>query len=363
MRDLYRKMVEGIPVPEGQAERIRAAALAAEPERRRPFRPWRHGKKVLLAAALAGALLVTAAASGIAEWDPAFLEIFGAASQDVPGGSGVFQEVNAVSVCGDVTLTVRQAIGDKRNLYLLLDYQLPEDADLEAAAAAEYLRPSPVLVYKGQAITWEDVQSFSDVGEVKLEFGQDSVSGQVTRVLGFDPETRTMSILVECDLADWSLAARLLNAPVTLVAGPPAAPAGEGEIPLADQLAVVSFKPSFDVDPAKGSVKTENASYKAEVSPLSLHVQMEGDDLASGDGNSLIQALQESLVLRFRDGTEVPAAQLEQPGGSSHGGGSLTLHDDGRTSGRVSFDLVFEIFLDPADVEAVLVGDVEIPVS
>ena len=56
----YQAMVETLPVPAGQAERMKAAALAAEPERRRRFRPWSVGKKVLLAAVLAVGILITA---------------------------------------------------------------------------------------------------------------------------------------------------------------------------------------------------------------------------------------------------------------------------------------------------------------
>ena len=361
----YQRMVEGIPVPEEQKERLKAAALAAEPEKRRRTRLRGPGRKGLLAAVLAVCLLIPAvAASEAVDWAPAFLEIFGPASQSVPGAGGVFQDVSAVGVCGDVTLTVGQAIGDKRNLYLLLDYQLPEDTDLEAVAAAEDLRPPRILVYKGRGIAWEDVEEFSSTEEAERELGTSSVSGQVTRTLGFDPETRSLTVLVQCDLAEWSLAARVLNAPVTLVAGPPVMAAGGEEVPLADHLAVVSFTPSFEVRPVRGSVKTEGASYRAEVSHLSLHVRMKGEELPGWSaGDAMLSEFKELLVLRFRDGTETTVSVLEQPGGSSNAHASRTHYDDGRVSGTVTLNLVFETFLNPAEVEAVLVGDVEIPVS
>lgn len=365
----YQRMTETLPVPEGQAERLRAAVLAAEPgrRRRRPFRPWGHGRKVLLAAALGAALLIPAvAAAETADWDPVFLGIFGASSREVPGAEGLFRDVQAVSVCGDVTLTVRQAIGDRGNLYLLLDYQLPETADLEAAAEAAHLRPPRILVYKGKEITWEKVQAYATLEEAERELGIDSVSGQVTSTLGLDPETRVMSVLVECDLAERSPLAKLLNAPVTLVAGPPAIAAEEGEedVPLADRLAVVSFTPNFDVDPAKGSAKSEDGTVcKAEVSPLSLSVRIQGKDLPDWEAKDLLAEFKALVTLRFRDGREIPAGDLEEPGGSSSGGSSLTHHDDGRLSGVLTLNLVFETFLDPDQVEAVLVGDLEIPVS
>lgn len=363
----YQKMMEMLPVPAGQEERLKAAVLAAAPERRRRrFRPWGRGKKLALAAAVTAVLLASASfASETADWDPVFLGIFGPESQGAPGAEGVFQNVQAVGVCGDVTLTVRQAIGDKGNLYLLLDYQLPESTDLEAAAAGR-LRSSEILVYKGKQISWEDVQPLAAPQDAKRTFGMDSTSGMSSQVLEVDAETHTVSMMIECDMNDFPLS-RLLNAPVSLIAGPPALISmdEDGEdIPLTNQLAVVSFKPSFDVSPAKGSAKTEDGTaYKAEVSPLSLSVRIKGDDLPDWDAKDMLSEFKALVTLRFRDGTEAHVSDLEQPGGSSNGGGSLTHYDDGRRSGTLTLNLVFETFLDPAEVEAVLVGDVEIPVD
>lgn len=363
----YQQMMETLPVPEGQAERLKAAVLAAEPEKRgRRYRPWGRGRKLALAAAAAAVLLATAVgASETADWDPVFLGLFGASSQAVPNADGVFQDVQAAGVCGDVTLTVRQAIGDKGNLYLLLDYQLPEGTDVEAAAAGR-LRPSEVLVYKGQRIPWEDVRPLAAPRDAVRAFGMGSTSGMSSHVLEVDVETRTVSMMIECDMNDSPLS-RLLNAPVSLIAGPPALISmdEDGEdVPLTDQLAVVSFTPSFNAKTVKGSAKAEDGSVcKAEVSPLSLSVRIKGDDLPDWDAQDLLSELKALAALRFRDGTETPVTDLEQPGGSSSGGGSLTHHDDGRLSGTLTLDLVFETFLDPAEVEAVLVGDVEILVD
>ena len=105
----YQAMMETLRIPAGQAERMKAAALAAEPERRR-FRPWSVGKKVLLAALLAVGILITAGtALEVMAWDPAFLERFGTSSQEVPGAEGVFRDVNAAAVCGGgkIVVTVR----------------------------------------------------------------------------------------------------------------------------------------------------------------------------------------------------------------------------------------------------------------
>ena len=85
-------------------------------------------------------------------WDALFTERFGAGAADSPAAEGVFQNVDVTSVCGDVTLTVRQALGDEKTLYLLLDYQLPESVDMEMVQTAWEERNGPlsnVRLYSG----------------------------------------------------------------------------------------------------------------------------------------------------------------------------------------------------------------------
>ena len=51
-----------------------------------------------------------------------------------------------------MTLTVRQALGDEKTLYLLLDYQLPESVDMEMVQTAWEERNGPlsnVRLYSG----------------------------------------------------------------------------------------------------------------------------------------------------------------------------------------------------------------------
>lgn len=360
----YQAMVETLPVPEGQAERVKAAALAAEPGRRRVFRPWSVGKKSLLAAVLAAGLLVTAgAALETAAWDSAFLERFGLASPEVPGAEGVFRDVNAVSVCGDVTLTVRQAIGDKKNLYLLLDYQLPEDTDLEAVAAAEHLPPLYIDTLRGKTVSWEDIRDMSLEEQRETFLGRSSISGQCTDTLGFDPESRILTCMLSANFQEgWGLET-LLNPSITLLVWPPELEVDGEDVPLADHAAVVTFRPSFDVETAAGKAAADGITYTAEMSPLSLQVRMKGEDLPDMSKQAVYREVQSSLSLRLRDGSVVSAKDLQRSGGSSSASSSFTHHDGGRLSGRIMLNIVFRELMDPTEAEAVLVGDVEIPLS
>ena len=81
----YQEMMAALPVPEGQAERLKAAVVI-------------------------GVLAATAGtAAELVPWDELFVERFGAGAADSLAAEGVFQNVDVTSVCGDVTLTVRQA--------------------------------------------------------------------------------------------------------------------------------------------------------------------------------------------------------------------------------------------------------------
>ena len=304
----YQAMMETLRVPAEQAERLNMAVLAAEPKKRRVFRPWGIGKKALLAAVLAAGLLVTAgAALETVAWDPVFLERFGLASPEVPGAEGVFRDVNAVSVCGDVTLTVRQAIGDRKNLYVLLDCQLPEDTDLEAVAAAEHLPPLRIATLRGREIAWEDIRDMNlEEQQEAYAYGQfGSVSSQSTQTMGFDPETRTLTCMLSASFQEgWDLRT-LLNPTITLLVWPPELELDGEDILLADHAAIVTFRPSFDADTVAGKATADGAAYTAEVSPLSVQVRMKGEDLPNMSDQSVSREVESSLALRLRDGTEL----------------------------------------------------------
>ena len=83
-------------------------------------------------------------AEELVPWDALFTERFGAGAADSLAAEGVFQNVDVTSVCGDVTLTVRQALGDEKTLYRLLDYQLPENVDMEVVQAVWEERNGPL---------------------------------------------------------------------------------------------------------------------------------------------------------------------------------------------------------------------------
>lgn len=350
----YQRMVEGIPIPSGQADRLRSAVLSRKPRTRWPYRPRSLGRKALLAAILAAVLAAAVGAADMTPWAAPLLERFGPDAADTPGADGVFQNVDVSSVCGDVTLTVRQAVGDGGSLYLLLDYQLPEDADL----SAEEVFPPSLTVYRGTSIRWEDLEGKS---EEEVQAVLDGMWMNVrlpyassTELLNVNPETRTIQMLYQAEFSAWT---GLLGGTVSVVAGPPEAEQGEERIPLADHVAVVSFRTDFGGGSVSGRGQVDGRGYQVELSPISLRIRLWDQEEPPS-----AQELCGQVSVRFRDGTCRTAEELQPPGGDngSSVSGSGTEEE---MHYRGVYTIHFDTLLDPSQVEAVLVGDAAIPVD
>ena len=93
-------------------------------------------RKAAVAAVLALALTVSVGAALLVEWDAIFTARFGPEAAGSPVAESLFQKVGVTSSCGDVTLTVREAVGDSKSVYLILDYRLPDSVDRAAVQAA-----------------------------------------------------------------------------------------------------------------------------------------------------------------------------------------------------------------------------------
>lgn len=346
----YQNMMEQVPIPAGQAGRLKAAVLAAEPEKkRRVYRPRSLAKKLLLAAALALALAVTAGAAGeIVPWDQIFVERFGEDASAAPVAEDVFQNVDTVSVCGDVTLTVRQAIGAEKTLYLLLDYQLPESADIEAVVAAWEQQEGPscarVEFLGGGEADWADIEGL-DAQQVGRLFKERFGYSGVTETLEFDRETRTLTYMISASFLDKIPSRKAL----TLLVEPPEIRVGEEYMPLADHSAIVTFQPSWTARTKTGRTTNGGVTYTVELSPLSVAVKASGEKSAIPSGLMLRQ----KTVLLYRDGTEVPVKTLGPDCGYGEGFSGFVYY--------TSCTAMFRKFVDTSAVRAVCVGDAEIP--
>ena len=132
----YAKAMKACTPPAELEARLRERVLAAERPKGHVLRPWSLARKAALAAALVAVLTVSVGAAVLVEWDAIFTARFGPEVSASPVAESLFQKVGAASSCGDVTLTVREAVGDSKSVYLILDYRLLDSVDRAAVQAA-----------------------------------------------------------------------------------------------------------------------------------------------------------------------------------------------------------------------------------
>ena len=135
----YHESMEHCAPPPELEEQLREAVLSAEPEpqaRTAVYRPRGFFRKALLAAVLAVVLTLSVGAAVLVDWDDIFSDRFGPEGAETPMAEKAFQKVNVISVCDDVAVTIREALVSEKNLYLILDYRLPDTVDREIVEMA-----------------------------------------------------------------------------------------------------------------------------------------------------------------------------------------------------------------------------------
>lgn len=348
----YQEMMAALPVPEGQAERLKAAVLAAEPKKRTIYSPKSFAKKILLAAVVViGVLAATAGtAAELVPWDELFVERFGAGAADSLAAEGVFQNVDVTSVCGDVTLTVRQALGDEKTLYLLLDYQLPASVDAEMVQTAWEDQKGPVSnvrLYSG-AVDWADMEGMSSREAMSILAGENlGFSGSVETV-EFDADSRTMTMLVTCAFLDKVP----LRKPLTVLVWEPSI-TWEGEmVNLVDHAVIASFRPSYASQAKEGQKRKDGVTYTVELTPLSIEVENAGE---REENLYTMWQLRQKIMLVYQDGTEVPIRDFSPTGGGGKGYSGDWHYE--------SYKLLLKKLVDTSQIRAVRIGELEIPLS
>lgn len=342
-------------------ERLKAQVLAAGEVQKthKVYRPRSLGRKVLLAAVLAVALTASVgAALTQVPWDRIFTERFGPGAAATETAQQAFQKIDITSVCGDVTLTLRQAVGDSRTVYLILDYQLPQTADVEAIEAAmtseeadTWFQVPDVGYYATGDITWQDIQGLTaNEARIRLSGSRFGALSGSTAQQGFDPESRTLTCLLTITVSG---ARELTDQPLTLLVEPPALHQDGEETPLADHPAIITFMPDYLQRARTYELRDEEGTlrYKVILSPLALSAESYFGNYTS------LQEFRQDVALVFADGTKaLPEMALGWSGGGSRPGGSEVYT-------TLQFDCRFQEILDLDTVRAIRVGDEEVSIQ
>lgn len=351
--------------PDAQMEaRLMEQVLAAgKPKRsRKIYRPRSFGRKLLLAAVLAAALTASVgAALTQVPWDQIFADRFGPGAAATETAVQAFQEVNVTAVCGDVTLTLRQAVGDDKTIYLILDLQLPQTADVEemeqvmaSQEAGVWLQAPQIDYYATDDVAWDDIRglTFEEAqGVLHPHRLIGNRSGSVSEA-AFDPETRTVTYLLSCTWETDS-ATDLTAQPLTLLVGAPLLCQNGEETPLTDHPAIITFTPdyvqrahTYALRDAAGTLK-----YTVSLSPFALSAESFWGNYTS------LKEFAADVRLVNQDGTEWV------PGRAIGWGGSGSKPTDSEVYTTVSFSCRFHEILDLSTVAAIRAGELEIPIT
>ena len=369
----YEEAMAHCAPPAELEERLRQKVLAAPPTGSYVLRPWSLARKAALAAVLTLALTVSVGAALLVEWDAIFTARFGPEAAGSPVAESLFQKVGVTSSCGDVTLTVREAVGDSKSVYLILDYRLPDSVDRAAVQAAwdsetDQVGCPDVQFYGTGEVTWEDLlardgerwpeldwtnyASYSRYSASNALTAYRFTNGSGSSVSGqsYDPDTGTLTYLVR--FTTQSQTQDLTDQPLTLLVLPPTVTAAGGEQALADHPAIVTFQPGYTARARQGQTRDPEAQFSAEVilSPLSITVSCGSTDLAD------CGALRQAVCLVWEDGGETPLAAMTQ----GYGGSESSYQADGQVRYRTSISAQFLELQDISRVAAIRVGDREV---
>lgn len=375
----YYDAMEHCAPPEGLRERMEQAALTAQPQNAKTFKPKGFRKKRTAALLLAAALIFTTGAASI--WDPLLVRRFGPQAAMSYIGGAVFQEVNVTSVCDDVSLTVTQALCSDKSFYLLVEYKLPDGFDAGGGSVGwselrEYYATGDYTWEEFKALEgdqwsqydWTDYTSCGDYTSWTehedyifapynlLRRKEDTVcssqcSGSGSFKEGYSPETNSITWMLSYDFdTGWNLNEQ----PLTILISPPILRAEDGtETAVTDHPAIVTFQPAYDgPQTLTGHYEEGDIELKATLSPFALTLE------AAGMGYPYYEDMVKDVRLVTRDGAEKQVSLM----GYTNGGGGIGDTETGESL-EVSTTVHFVLITDTSDFTALRIGDCEVPLN
>ncbi len=313
-----------------QAHDPTLAEQSAAPRKHRPLRT------ALIAAAVAACLLATTAlAAKVTGLDRRLLEFLGAGEQAETLIAGAQVVDKTVKNAGS-SLTVREVLGDRDNMYILLNFTAPEGTVLDAY---DYR-------FRDDHLTFDAQNNWQSKGYTKLE-DADPADNSLDLVLQVTTDGISADGTVTLEMADLESAAGYGEryAPVDLP--------GRWKVSFPLEYTDCSRSWSGMWEPVT-LYGQEAAVTEVSVSPLSVTVKGGGktmDEVAKAARAAGVDGWF-PVTLRFKDGTEFTT--------SSEAGDNFTS-----LTGRSDFyaNWTFHKVIDPEQVESIEFFGVSIPVE
>lgn len=367
----YYNAMEHCTPPADLEARLRSAVLTTQNQNGPAIiRPWGIARKALLTAVLIGILTLSVGAALLVNWDSIFDSRFGNEAAKTPMAEASFQPVNISSVCGDVTLTVREALVDDKTIYLILDYHLPDTLDwanIQNAWDKNGIHVPDVNFYATGEITWDTLREADHSRWNQIDWADVNQAGEylitqtvlrsnkftgggsiTTESRNYDPETGIITYLIAFSNRGNQ---NFSDQPLTLLVTPPVQEDAGFFTALADSPAILTFQPSYISQSLTGSLKTDSFSADVTLSPFAVHVSVVGGTWKE------LSALRNDTALIYRDGTTLPVKNI----GTDLGGGGS--YSSGDTFSSARYTTHFGELLDISQVVAVQIGSYIISLS
>ncbi len=360
----YHKAIDNCPFPDGLEERMREKVLSASPpEKHRVFKPKVSKKRLIIA--VAALTLLTTGAAFVVPWDPFFSQRYGIFNIIA---ENAFRKVNVTAVCDDVTITVREVIGDSNSISYILDYRLPDDTPqevLERLEAGEGAYPNGSIYYLMRGdVTWEEykasdaekwenvdwadyrdcIEYWSSNDNLVYDYFEQSRSAGESARLRFNMETRTITYLWRYDLRSPDV--NFTSQPMTIVMPPPVLT--RPNIALADHPALITFQPDYQTTERAGTFNADGIKISARLTSMGCSIDYQGTEYKSYEDAA------HDVTLIHSSGLELPltlAATLP--------GGSESRSEEGIAE-ELDFTARFILLTDTSKITSVRVGEHEI---
>ncbi len=372
----YREAMEHCAPPAELKERLRKRVLEQNAPAcpRKILRPRSFAKRALVAALIAVSFTASVGAVVLAvQWDAIFAGRFGEEAAATTMAQQAFQKLDVKAACGDVNLTVREALGDDRTIYFILDYELPPSEDRKAVGAAwdsetQRVECPQIEYYATGDISWDALeQDRRDVwaeedwttyygphasAELMKHKFPGGASGSVES-REYDMDTGTLTYLVR--FTTQSQTKKLTDQPLTLLVSPPILTGEDGTaIALADHPALLTFQPTYSARTKSGQLAQNDVAFASiTLSPLAILGEYQGSEY-----QSIPELLRETFLV-YADGTKQPLLELTE----GYGGGKSSYTKDGKQVVSLHYSTTFLNLLNADQVRAVCIGEFEIPLE
>lgn len=271
-------------------------------------------------------------------WDEVFADTLHLNEESKQKLSGHLQDINLTSTHDDVTVHLKQTLGDAKTLYMTMDVTFPADVDLQTMIAepqdAGEIIPRNMAILAGKAeaadikgLSWQEIKDEYNYDWILFVNGTDALSSLRIEKTSYDFVNHTISYLI-CFNSDVQ---RLNVDTVTLFVGNFVLDDGDTDLSLNPEIHTITWSPQNKSDVRELQITAENGASRGNIvlSPFSFNAYVIHSEFKTAD------EFDQSIQFIHMDGSE-----MQRP--------IFLLGDFAHSSGMA---IIRDIFPTPMDID------------